>query len=179
VGRGTDRLEDAAAWLLTVLGLVVLLVAGVRGVGVYSQGMERVRSDQAERTQATAVLLGNAPDLIAEPGSAAPFVHVPARWSDGAGVQHEGEVLAPAHSRAGAQVQVWLDHEGQLTRAPSSELGVALDGLVVAVVVLALGGCVIFALWKGLRRMTIAHNMRVWEREWARVEPEWTSQQPK
>jgi hypothetical protein len=90
-------------------------------------------------------------------------------------VQHEGEVLAPAHSRAGAQVQVWLDHEGQLTRAPSSEL----DGLVVAVVVLALGGCVIFALWKGLRRMTIAHNMRVWEREWARVEPEWTSQQPK
>ena len=27
--RGTDRIEDVAAWLLTVIGIVVLIVAGV------------------------------------------------------------------------------------------------------------------------------------------------------
>jgi len=176
--RGTDRIEDAAAWLLTVAGMVVLIVSGVLGVGAYSQGMERVRADQAERTPATAVVLTDAKDRIVEPGSAAPFMRIPARWTDAAGAQHEGEVLARADSRAGTQVQIWLDGEGELARPPLTELGAVLNGLVLAGVVLSVGGCVIVALWKGLRRMTGAHNMRAWEREWDRVGPEWTSQQP-
>ena len=133
--RGTDRVEDAAAWVLTVSGMFLVIVAGMLGAGSYSQGMERVRSDQAERVQATAVVFADSSDRIAEPGSAAPFVRVPARWTDGAGVQHQGEVSAPSNSRAGTQVQVWLDARGEPTRPPSTELGAVLDGLVIAVTV--------------------------------------------
>jgi hypothetical protein len=177
--RGTDRIEDVAAWLLTVIGIVVLIVAGVLSIEYYGKGMERVRSDHAERVRATAVVLADPQDRIVEPGSAAPFVSVPVRWTDPAGAQHEGEVMARSDGRAGAQVPVWLDHRGELTRPPSSELGAVLDGLAIAVAVLAMSGCVIVALWTALRCMTVAHNMRAWEREWARVGPEWTSQQPK
>jgi hypothetical protein len=177
--RGTDRVEDIAAWLLTALGIVVLIAAGVLGTGDYAKGMERVRSDRAERVQATAVVIGNPQDRIVEPGSAAPFVPLPARWTDPARAQHAGEVLARSNSRAGTRIQVWLDRKGELAPPPSTELGAVLSGLVVAVTLLAMGGCVIVALWKGLRRMTAAHNTRAWEREWARVGPEWTSQQPK
>lgn len=146
--RGTDRVEDAAAWLLTVFGIILVIVAGVLGLGTYSQGMERVRSDQAERVQATAVVLTDAPDRITEPDSAKPFVRVPARWTDAAGVLHEGEVTALSGSRAGAQVQVWLDHQGELAGPPSTELDPVLDGLVTVVGVFALGGCAIVAIWR-------------------------------
>jgi hypothetical protein len=176
--RGTDRVEDAAAWLLTVAGMALLIVAGVLGVGGYSQGMERARSDQADRAQATAVLLRNAPELMAEHGSAAPFARVPARWTDAVGVQHEGAVLARSTSRAGTRIQVWLDRRGQLVGPPADQLNALVDGVGTATVVLAVGAGLILGAWAGLRRVIRAHNIRAWEREWARIGPGWSSQQP-
>jgi hypothetical protein len=175
--RGTDRIEDIAAWLLTVMGIVVLIVAGVFGIEDHARGMERVRSDLAERVEATAVVLADPPDRIVEPASAAPFGSVPARWTDPAGVQHEGTIMARSDSRAGTEVHIWLDRKGELARPPLGELSALLNALILAATVLALGGCAIVALWKALRRITTAHNVRAWEREWARVGPEWTSQQ--
>jgi hypothetical protein len=177
--RGTDRIEDIAAWLLTVIGIVVLIVAAALGIEDHARGMERVRSDLAERVEATAVVLADPPDQIVEPASAAPYVSVPARWTDPAGVQHEGTIMAPSSILAGTEVHIWLDREGELARPPFSELSALLNALALAATVLALGGCAIGALWKALRRITTAHNARAWEREWARIGPEWTSQQPK
>ena len=39
--RGTDRVEDALAWLLTASGMIVLIGAVTVGVGVYTQSMDR------------------------------------------------------------------------------------------------------------------------------------------
>ena len=61
---------------------------------------------------------------------------------------------------------------------PGSPLSAALDGLVIGIVVLGLGCSLIAAVWMGLRRIIFNHNTRAWEREWARVGPEWTSQRP-
>lgn len=179
LSRRMDRVEDAAAWLLTVVGMVVLVVAGVLGVGAYSQGMQQVLSDQADRLQVVAVLLADAPTRVNEHGAAAPFVQVPARWTDGAGVSHEGEVSARSNSRAGAEVRVWVDHRGELARPPAGRASALAAASAVAVMVLALGGTLIAASWLGLRRVMFAYNTRAWEREWARVGPDWSSQQPK
>jgi hypothetical protein len=177
--RGADRVEDAIAWLLTALGLVVIIVAGMIAVGSYVEGKERAGADQADRVQATAVLLTDAGDQVSEQGSAAPFARVPARWTDSSGRQHEGQVLARTYSHAGAEVPVWLDRNGELASPPASELNVLLDGVAIGVTVLMLGGSLIAGAWIGLRRIIFAHNTRAWEREWARIGPEWTSQQPK
>ena len=174
--RGTDRVEDALAWLLTALGMIVLIGAVTVGVGVYTQSMDR--SAQSDRLQATAVLLVDASDKVADTGSAAPFARVPARWTDSVGRQHEDEVLARSDSRAGDQVSIWLDRDGDLSSPPGSPLSAALDGLVIGIVMLGLGCSLIAAVWIGLRRIIFQHNTRAWEREWARVGPEWTSQRP-
>jgi hypothetical protein len=176
--RGTDRVEDALAWLLMALGMIVLIGAVTVGVGVYTQSMDRSRADQSVRVQATAVLLVDASDKVADQGSAALFAGVPARWTDSVGRQHEDEVLARLDSRAGDQVSIWLDRDGDLTSPPGSALSVALDGLVIGIVVLGLGCSLIAAVWMGLRRIIFNRNARAWEREWARVGPEWTSQRP-
>jgi hypothetical protein len=176
--RRTDRIEDVAAWLLTATGILVLIVATMLGVGGYAQGMERVRSDQADRVQATAVLLQDAPDLVVDHGATAPVVFVPARWSDVAGAEHEGKVMARSTDRAGDGIPIWLDHRGQPVGPPAVELTAVLNGVGVALVALVLGGGLIVGAWTGLRRAVFAHNTRAWEREWARIGPEWNSQQP-
>ena len=174
--RGTDRVEDALAWLLTALGMIVLIGAVTVGVGVYTQSMDR--SSQSVRVQATAVLLVDASDKVADTGSAALFAGVPARWTDSVGRQHEDEVLARSDSRAGDQVSIWLDRDGYLTSPPGSSLSAALDGLMIGIAVLGLGCSLIAAAWIGLRRIIFNHNTHAWEREWARIGPEWTDQRP-
>jgi hypothetical protein len=176
--RGTDRVEDAVAWLLTVLGMIVLIGAVIVGVGVYSQSMDSSRSAQSDRIQATAVLLVDASDKVTDHGSAAPFARVPGRWTDSFGRQHEDDVLARSSSRAGDQVPIWLDRDGNLSSPPGNPLSAALDGVVIGFVVLGLGCSLIAAVWIGLRRIIFNHNTRAWEREWARVGPEWNSQRP-
>ena len=124
------------------------------------------------------MLLADASDKVADEGSAALFAGVPARWTDSAGRQHEDEVLARSDSRAGDQVSIWLDRDGDLTSPPGSPLSAALDGLVIGIVVLGHGCSLNAAVWIGLRRIIFNHNTRAWEREWARIGPEWTSQRP-
>jgi hypothetical protein len=175
--RGTDRVEDAAAWLLTALGMIVLIGAVVVGVGACTRSMDASRASGSERTPAAAVLLVDASAEVADHGSAAPFARVPARWTDSAGRQHDDEVLARSSGRAGDQVPIWLDRDGNLSSPPGSPLSAALDGLMTGIVVLGLGGGLIAAAWIGLRRIILDHNSRAWEREWARVGPDWNSQQ--
>ena len=177
IRRRTDRVEDALAWLLTASAMIVLIGAVTVGVGVYTQSMDR--SSQSVRVQATAVLLVDASDKVADTSSAALFAGVPARWTDSVGRQHEDEVLARSDSRAGDQVSIWLDRDGDLTSPPGSSLSAALDGLMIGIAVLGLGCCLIAAAWIGLRRIIFNHNTRAWEREWARIGPEWTSQRPR
>ena len=176
--RGTDRIEDAAAWLLTVAGMAVLIVAWMLGVSAYAQGTERVRSERADRAQATAVLLQEAPQLTGEHGMTDPFVRLPAQWTDSAGRQHEGEVTVRSSRPAGTQVRVWIDLDGQLAPPPADRLTAVLDGALTAIVVVTLGGGLIVSAWIGLRRAIFAHNARNWEREWARIGPEWNPRQP-
>ena len=176
--RRTDRVEDALAWLLTASAMIVLIGAVTIGVGDYTQSMERSRSDPSDQVQAEAVLLVDAWDRVTDEGSAAPFARVPARWTDSVGRPHEDEVLAHSHSRAGDQVSIWLDRNGDLTSPPGSSLRAALDGMVIGILVLGLGCSPIAAAWIGLRRIIFNHNTRAWEREWARIGPEWTGQRP-
>jgi hypothetical protein len=176
--RRTDCVEDALAWLLTALGLIVLIGAVTVGVSVFTQSMDRSQSHPPNRVRATAVLLVDASDRMAGEGPAGTYARVPARWTDSIGRQHEDEVLARMHSRAGDYVPIWLDRDGDLTSPPGSQLSAAIDGLLIAIVVLGLGCSLIAALWIGLRRIIFNHNTRAWEREWARVGPEWTNQRP-
>jgi hypothetical protein len=176
--RGMDRAEDALAWLLITVGLLALLAAVLVGMSVYSQGSERVRSEQNERVRATAVLLADARDLPVEHGSSISFVQAPARWADVDGAQHEGDVIVRAGTVAGTEVPIWIDRRGEQAVAPANGVSAVLDGAAVGVAVLGLCGSVIAGAWTGVRRMIFAHNARAWEREWAQVGPEWSSQRP-
>jgi hypothetical protein len=172
--RGTDRLEDAAAWLVVAAGLLVVLLAGSIGLGVHAAATERVRLTEARLTEVIATALQDAPTGAAAPDTVAPPVLVEASWTGPDGVTRTGAALMPALTKTGQQVRIWVDREGAPVDEPTGPIGPAVAALTSALVVLLVGGLVLTTAWVGVRCGIGALNDRRWEREWARVGPEWT-----
>ena len=62
-GCWTDRVEDVAAWVLLAAGLLVVLVGGVLGIGVYDRMVHQGHAEAVDRTSASATLLDGAPTI--------------------------------------------------------------------------------------------------------------------
>jgi hypothetical protein len=84
-------------------------------------------------------------------------------------------VDAPAGSRPGTVVRIWVDERAEPTVAPLREGDVAAEALCAAV--LAASGLVGVATagHLGLVALLDGSRMRRWAREWAATEPLWTS----
>jgi hypothetical protein len=168
--RATDRVEDAVAWLLAVAALVLLVVAALTGTAVHGRNAESARMV----TQARAVLLEDAELVSAGDPSVRLPVLVEARWTDRSGTAHSGEIFVRKPAEAGTEVDVWLRADGKVSTRPLDRGHAVTAGVVAAVVVVLGGGGVLGAVWWGVRCLTAVCNARRWEREWARVGPEWS-----
>lgn len=170
--RGTDRVEDLVAWILSAAALLLIVVAGVVGLAVHGNELERAEQ-QRDTTYATrAVLLEPAPVEVGEGGWPVP-TRALAAWTDRSGREHRGMVTVDGAQPAGAQVEVWVDDAGEITNRPPSAASAVVAGVAVAVGILCAGGTLLVATWLGARYLIGLVNDRRWEREWAAVEPQW------
>jgi hypothetical protein len=170
--RPTDRVEDAAAWVLTAAALLVALWGVLVGIHVRDGVVDRGRAAEQDRTRVEAVLGADAPQ-VRDRGATALTART-ARYTDPAGRQHAVLVAVSGSPPEGSCVPVWLDRDGNAVGAPPSGtdavvLGVASGiGIVVGGVVLLLG------TWAGMRWELDRRNAVGWAEEWARVEPRWS-----
>src|SRR6478672_2180795 len=104
-GRWTDRVEDVAAWVLLAAGLLVVLVGGVLGIGVYDRMVQQGHAESVDRTPAAATLLDSAPTIGSVYVGGSP-VGVHATWKDRWGATHTGLVTAPQGLDAGSTVPI-------------------------------------------------------------------------
>jgi hypothetical protein len=172
--RATDRIEDVAAWLLTAAAFIIVVAAGVTGFAVHHRQAERVLAESAARWPASAVLLEDVVVLTGLQGERLP-TQVTASWTDRTGTPRSGMISASMPGTAGSVVHVWLDPEGRVVDPPAQPLAAVLLGAAAAGLLLVFGGGLLYGLWSALRSFTAAANDRWWEREWARVEPDWRS----
>jgi hypothetical protein len=170
--RASDRVEDAVAWVLIVAGLLLVVVAGVFGLGVYGRESERAELEIASRSQVRAVLIEDAQLVSGELGERLP-VRALARWTDRNGLEHSRAVDVGRAAPAGTEVEVWVDAEGEAVARPVSPQNAVVGGITAAFGVLCAGGTLLAAMWFGVRELTARHNARGWEREWEQVEPDW------
>ena len=96
--RGTDRVEDAVAWVLLTCAPSGA-VGVVSGMAVYAATVERGRVEAAERTPTTAVLTQDVPS-VAVTNPTTGRMPASATWRDRAGTVHTGIVDAGRASRA-------------------------------------------------------------------------------
>jgi len=170
--RNTDRLEDAVAWALSCLALLGLLVALLVGRSVHAGVMDGVRLQAPDRTEVEAVL--NREEPMPYPEYSATAKQMTARYTDGAGGDHEVTVTVGASRAVGETVEIWVDGEGRMVPAPVTAVTALMAGVVAAAGFVALGGVALLGAWAAVRRFTEARNAAAWTTEWARVEPEWS-----
>jgi hypothetical protein len=168
--RPTDRIEDAAAWVLTAAALFVVVWGVFVGLGVYGDSAARSDAAARELTRVDAVLLTDrAPPL----GQGTPTSR-PARYQDAAGVEHDVLVTVIAPRPAGSVVAAWVDHQGRVAATPPTRTDGAVLGVSVAIGVALLGAAVLGGLWCALRMWSDARNASGWAHEWTDVEPVWS-----
>ena len=170
--RCTDRLEDAAAWVLTALGMFVLLLSVLVGVRTGAEAAEQRRATEHERVRVEAEVLHEA--AVPDQDSDADLDWVSVRYTDGAGRVHEAEVPATGPPSAGTTVPMWVDRAGRPAAAPPGALEAVVLGVVVGLGIAAAGGLLLIVAWMGLRHAVDARNATAWAREWETVEPEWS-----
>ena len=170
--RTTDRVEDVAAWVLTAAGLFVVILSVLGGLGVHEDVRDRGRAAERDRTEVEAILVDDAPLQYREPG-AADWASRTARYTDAAGQERELVLTVTGSSPAGMVVSVWVDRDGNLTAAPFTGTDAVVLGAVAAVGITVVGGLVLVLLWVAVRRWLDRCNDAGWDREWARIEPEW------
>jgi hypothetical protein len=180
--RRSDRVQVIGR-LVVVLSFLVappLAVATVTATTAHLQAV--AAAEAAERSPAHAVLLEDAPPPARESSAQGDYsistVPVRAAWSGPDETSREGFVLVQPRTPAGTSVPVWVDRQGDLTRAPLDRAGIptsaaasgALPLIGVPVATWILYACLCFAL--------DAHRERRWAQDWAAVEPDWNSRLP-
>lgn len=157
----------------TLLAAVALMAAGAPAAGVCTAWsvQDALLQQRHDRHTASAVLTGAAPAVFAYDADGSERATV--RWTAPDGSVHTGTATVRAGLPKGSTVTVWLDGRGGLTAEPAAADAAAVEGALAGgtaaggVCVLLLGG-VRLVRWRLDRR-----RAEEWEREWARIGPQW------
>ena len=165
-------------WLRTllVLGLVAFAaVSAAAGLADYHHERAAAAREAARlhRVQAVATT-----DAAQPTGPAVGYAGTTAtvRWTYPADVPHQASVSVPGGTVSGQQVTLWLDSAGRPVDAPGSPaLSADNADFLAASCWIGSSGTLIAGFALGMRLVDSA-DLRRWEQEWERVEPQWTRQ---
>ena len=175
--RRSDRLQSMGRVVVVLSFFMAPLIA----VGVGNSATAHLQSvatvEAADRTLVRAVLQEDAPPLRAtgEGSDSLTRVHAQAEWSLPGGLPQEGPVLTRPGAPAGTVVPVWVDSEGNVTRAPLDRADIPTSAAAVAALPLIGVPAVTWTLYAFLCIALNNHRERRWEEDWAEVEPKWNS----
>lgn len=174
--RRTDWLQAALLTAAITAALVLLPIALAVGSETYANQSQIAEQQRQARQPATATLDKDAPPVATGTrGEAVSNVaNVPATWMLQDGTGRTGTVQADLGAKKGSPVRIWLDDKGNLAAEPITHEEAAMAGVAIAMglwLCVTAGLCVLYLLARfGLGR----YRSGTWEREWARVEPDWT-----
>jgi hypothetical protein len=171
--RRDDIME---AWIVLAMLVLVAVGGSVAGLLTAHAADEVFAGQRAERHTAKAVLLADVPATLSGVGHTAERMSAKVRWTTSDGVTHTGTTLVKTGLKAGGEVVVWLDGQGDLSTEPPSPTEGAIEAAVLGTgAALATAGLVtgVGALvrWRLNRR-----RIDEWGREWKLVGPQWGHQ---
>src|SRR6516165_4769435 len=97
-----------------------------------------------------------------------------ARWAVPGGSVRTGYVEAPAGSRAGSTVRVWLDRSGAPTEPPWPPDQIRSWTLMIAVLAPVLLALLLLAVMGILGHVFHRRRLASWQRAWSAIGPQWT-----
>ena len=133
VARPSDRVQGALLGLVVFLALIALPVAASFGSETYASEQGRSARQLDERTQVTATLLTDGPEITvnSRTGVVGNGQPTDATWLLPDGTRKVGKVVADEGTLKGHTQPVWVDRAGNPVDPPLSSAGVAIDAVVV------------------------------------------------
>jgi hypothetical protein len=157
------------AWVLLALVPATVACASFAGVVVAGQSQDRLEQQRAGRHQVAARLTEDAPDHAGYDGSPLALV----RWTAPDGTSHTAAAKVTAGLQRGATVVVWNDRRGDLAPPPPSRAAARTDSYFAGVAAATGVGMLALTGWAAAAQMADHRRAQRWEREWARIGPQW------
>jgi hypothetical protein len=130
--RRTDRVEALVLSLAVVVALLAVPIAAAVGTAVHDARRDHYAGQAATRSMVSATIT-EVPIFADGPPLGATTVQ--ARWSVG-GTEHSGALAAPATSKVGDSVQIWVDNNtGEWSAEPTSTARAALEAVTAALLI--------------------------------------------
>jgi hypothetical protein len=176
--RTSDRLEVLARLLLAFVLLMAIAVALAVATATYTQRRSEATAQAADRHRMSAELLENASLSTAASEDIANVGQAPVVWTAPSGVEHRAVVAVPVRAKAGSDVFIWVDRNGDRTSPPLGD-GDVVTAAVGRALLTYVGICLVaVAAYRLFRRLLERSRARRWATEWAAVEPVWTGKVP-
>ena len=160
--RFSDRVEAVLLVLVFVTALAVIPVAGTIGTAVY-ESRARLYAEQAQTRHTVAATAIKDSTVILDQD--AEVFWTEARWRVN-GVEHVGSVDSANATKAGDQLDVWVDASGELVAAPTPTSRAGIDAMFAGAGAWLIAMAGVAGLSMFVRSWMIHRRYRAWEREW-------------
>ncbi|WNV84767.1 hypothetical protein [Umezawaea sp. Da 62-37] len=167
-----DRFERVVLIAAIAVALLGIPIAAFLGSETYRTSSAASVEQLRTRHASTATLLADAPPATA--AGAQPH-YVSASWTAPDGDPRQGLVPAAPNVKAGGSVAIWLDDSGGITTHPLTPERAAITAIGVAFLFWSSLVCLMVGFCATATHLNKRMNSLRWEREWAVVEPEWTT----
>jgi hypothetical protein len=158
----SDRMQARALMFSLLLVVVAAFPAVLAGEQAHASRLAAIATEAKTVHPVEATALGNSTAAPTAIQSSTTFL-TPVRWTARDGV-HEATTEVETPVKAGGKVQIWLDAQGKITRAPATGADATVDSLGVA----ALAWLVMAALIGAVMATVRAVLRRAKDREWDR-----------
>jgi hypothetical protein len=177
--RSVDRVESVVLLGALLLGLLAVPVAAAVATGGYHAASRTAESQRSTLRTVSARTLEDADAPGVSEGPAPRPVTVRASWQDQVGGTHEALVPVDAGTKAGSEVTIWIDADGNKVPPPASTSDALLAGIGAGATVLVVTWSGLVLLVAGARRVLDRRRLGLWEAEWRQVERTWTEGNPR
>ncbi len=176
MARSSDRTEAALITLLVTIWVICLPIAAAGGAKLWANVAGADRSQQQIYSTTAELLAPTEFQQLSVDGTPLGGTSsVQARWSGSNGVEETGPIQATNGLAAGTRVQIWLNHDGEITTAPVGGTIAVVQAVIVATVLWVGVGFLFIAIFLGVRRGLNKSRLAAWEAEWRQVGPQWTT----
>lgn len=162
LARVSDRLEAVVLVLVFATALVVTPVAGAIGTAVY-EVRARLYAEEAQTRHTVAATAMEDSTILVEQDVEA--FSAQARWHAN-GVEHFGSVGLAHETKAGDQLDVWVDASGDQVVAPTPTWRAGIDAMFAGAGVWLIAMTGIAGLSVFVRSRLTRRRYSAWEREW-------------
>jgi hypothetical protein len=170
--RRSDRIEAAVLWFALAAALLLVPVGAAVGTSYRNASDASAEMHRAELREVSARTLESTEGLVpTAPGDVLTAVHV--SYFDPSGAERQGTTNVVIGTKAGAEVTVWLNQNGEIVRAPASHGDAAAIGTWIGMLTVA-GSWLL--LWGAVRLARVPldrRRAREWSTEWLDVAPRW------